>query len=167
MPKPKPKPESTPEQQNLTVGVISDTHGLMRPEALAALDGSDLILHGGDIGKPAVLDALREVAPVEAIRGNVDTGDWAQVVPWRRNLELAGMSVHLLHNIAELEPRDVESLDAVVFGHSHKPRNETLGGVLYFNPGSAGPRRFKLPVTVGKLYLRRGHLAGEIVALPV
>ena len=151
------------------IGVISDTHGLIRPEALAALQGSDLILHGGDIGKPEVLDALAEIAPTVAIRGNVDKGAWAEPIPWTRTLDLNGKQVHLLHNISDLQ-KSAESgsdFDAVIFGHSHKARNEEHNGMLYFNPGSAGPRRFKLPVTVGRLHLINGTLKGEILELAI
>jgi putative phosphoesterase len=153
-----------------TIGVISDTHGLLRPEAAAVLRGSDLILHAGDVGKPQVLDGLREIAPVMAVRGNVDAGvgAWADALPVRETVEVAGLSLHLLHNVGELALCPAQAgFAAVVFGHSHQPTLERRGGVLYFNPGSAGPRRFKLPVAVGRLLVEGGGLRGEIIHLAV
>lgn len=150
-----------------TIGVISDTHGLMRPEALAALADSDLILHAGDIGKPEILDALAAIAPVVAIRGNVDRSNWAEPIPWSKALDLDGKRICLLHDIADLVLSPDPKFDAIVFGHSHKPRIEEKDGILYFNPGSAGPRRFKLPVTLGRLYLSGGRFTGEIVELAI
>lgn len=150
------------------IGVISDTHGLLRPEAVAALRGSDLILHAGDVGKPQVLDRLRGIAPVVAVRGNVDAGAWADALPVRETVEVAGLSLHLLHNVGELALCPAQAgFAAVVFGHSHQPTVERRGGVLYFNPGSAGPRRFKLPVAVGRLLVEGGGLRGEIIHLAV
>ena len=148
-----------------TLGVISDTHGLLRPEAVAALAGSQLILHGGDIGKPAVLDELAKLAPVVAVRGNVDHDDWAQRIPLTRDLVINGQRLHLLHNIGELDADAARGSQVLVFGHSHKPRNERVDGILHFNPGSAGPRRFRLPVCVGRLWLEADHLQGEIITL--
>jgi putative phosphoesterase len=151
----------------MRVGVISDTHGLCRPQALAALAGSDLILHAGDVGDPSVLDALRRVAPVRAVRGNNDHGAWAKVLPETDVVELAGgLLVYLIHDVQalDLDPAAAR-LSAVVAGHSHHPRNELEGGILYFNPGSAGPRRFRLPVTVGRIELHGGALSGTIVRL--
>lgn len=150
-----------------TIGVIADTHGLMRPEALAALAGCERILHAGDIGKPSVLEALEEIGPVIAIRGNVDRDAWAERIPETLVLELSGHQVRLLHNIADLDLRSSAKPDVVIFGHSHKAVNECRDGILYFNPGSAGPRRFKLPVTLGLLHLTDGRLVGEIVPLSV
>lgn len=152
---------------NRLIGIISDTHGLVRPEALEALAGCDLILHGGDIGKPDVLDALEAIAPVIAIRGNVDREAWADPIPLTRTLDLAGNRIHLLHNIADLPKNAAKDFDVIVFGHSHKARCEQVGATLYFNPGSAGPRRFKLPVTLGRLRLIEGELVPEIIDLPV
>ncbi|MGZ8242948.1 metallophosphoesterase family protein [Methylomagnum sp.] len=152
------------------IGVISETHGLLRPEALAALRGSDLILHAGDVGKPEVLDGLREIAPVVAVRGNVDAGAgaWADALPARETVEVAGLALHLLHNLDELAPCPAQAgFAAVIFGHSHQPTLERRGGVLYFNPGSAGPRRFKLPIAVGRLLIVDGELRGEIIHLAV
>lgn len=148
------------------IGVISDTHGLVRPEAKAILTGSQLIIHAGDIGDPSVIDALEEIAPVTAIRGNVDKGSWCSRHPEFEVIEFKGFVIYMLHNLQELnlDPKG-GGFAAVVFGHSHQPKNETLDGILYFNPGSAGPRRFSLPITVGKLYVMNGTLLGEIIEL--
>lgn len=148
------------------VGVISDTHGLVRPEALSALRGSDVVLLAGDVGKEEVLRKLEGVAPLVAIRGNVDLGGWAKNLPDQRTVEIAGHKIHLLHNIAELhiDPA-AEGIAVVVFGHSHQPTAYRKAGVLYFNPGSAGPRRFKLPISVGRLKLGPDAIEGEHVTL--
>jgi putative phosphoesterase len=150
----------------MLVGLISDTHGQVRPEALAALQGSQLIIHAGDIGKPEVLDELRAIAPTFAVRGNNDTGAWAAVVPDRAIVEAGERQICVLHQVGQLfrEPAP-GGCAAVVFGHTHKPLVETRNGVLYINPGSAGPRRFKLPVTVGRLWVTRARLRSEIVEL--
>jgi len=160
----------------LTVGVISDTHGLLRPEATLALRGSDVILHAGDIGGSHVLEALGAVAPVIPVRGNVD-GGWAGVLPDRRTLDLGGVAVILLHDRALLGPdafpaeprtRSTRALrGVVVFGHSHQPLAETRAGVLWFNPGSAGPRRFRLPVSVGLLVVEDGRVRSHLLRLDV
>lgn len=136
----------------LTIGVVSDTHGLLRSEAAARLAGVAHIVHAGDIGRPEVIAELERIAPVTAIRGNVDTGAWATAWPETRTVTLGGRRLHLLHdlNALALDPA-AEGIDAVISGHSHKPRVETVGGVLYLNPGSAGPRRFRLPVTLATL----------------
>ena len=148
------------------IGLIADTHGLLRPEALAALAGSDFILHAGDIGKPEILDALRELAPLAVVRGNNDDAPWAADIPERVTLTLAGVGIHMLHILPEL---DLASLDrqvrVVISGHSHKPLIEERDGVLYVNPGSAGPRRFRLPISVGRLTLDAGQVQAEILAL--
>jgi putative phosphoesterase len=151
-----------------TIGVISDTHGLVRPEALLALGGCGLILHAGDIGKPEVLPALRRIAPVIAVRGNVDRGVWAEILLDRETVHVAPFSLYLLHNRNELELDPAAAgYAAVVSGHSHRPGIEWQNGVLYLNPGSAGPRRFRLPVAVGRLVLTGGKLQGEIIELAV
>jgi len=151
---------------DLTVGVISDTHGLLRPEALAALTGSDLILHAGDVGGPEVLGPLRELAPVHAVRGNVDRGAWAEALPATEAVEAGRHVFYLLHILEELDLDPAAAgFTAVVTGHSHQPRSEVHGGVLYLNPGSAGPRRFKLPVTVARMRVTAGGLDPEIVEL--
>lgn len=155
-------------QQRGDIGVISDTHGQMRPEALAALADCELILHVGDIGKPGVIDALSERARVVAIRGNVDHGDWALAFPETRELTVNGVRIRMVHrhqDIATLLPGT--PCDVILFGHSHKPFNETEGGVVYFNPGSAGPRRFSLPVTVGRLRITDRGVEGLIQELDV
>jgi putative phosphoesterase len=148
------------------IGVISDTHGLVRPTALAALAGSELILHAGDIGSPEVLAALRDIAPVVAVRGNNDHGPWAAELPETEVVELEGLSIYLLHDGKALDRDPKEAgLAAVVSGHSHQPHNEVRDGVLYFNPGSAGPRRFRLPIAVGRWTIARGAIEGELVIL--
>jgi uncharacterized protein len=150
------------------VGVISDTHGLLRPEAVAALRGSDVIVHAGDIGAPEILTELSRIAPVTAVRGNVDRADWARKIPKSELVEIGGVSVYVLHIREELDLNPSGAgISAVVYGHSHVPSQEMKRGVLYFNPGSAGPRRFKLPVTVGRLIVEGGAVRGEIVELNV
>jgi putative phosphoesterase len=140
--------------RSVSVGLISDTHGLLRPEALTALEGSRHIVHAGDIGDPAVLEALRRIAPVTAVRGNNDRESWARKLRDTEALEIAGTRIFVIHDLSQLElDPAAEGFDVVVAGHSHRPRNELVNGVLYVNPGSAGPRRFKLPVTVARLML--------------
>jgi putative phosphoesterase len=147
------------------VGVVSDTHGLLRPEAIQALRGSQLILHAGDIGDPTLLDRLMGIAPVRAVRGNVDDEPWARRMPEQTVVEVGGVGILLLHNVHALGRAVPKGVHVVVAGHSHQPRNEVLGGVLFFNPGSAGPRRFSLPVSVGRLRIRGREATGEIVVL--
>jgi putative phosphoesterase len=148
------------------IGVISDTHGLLRAEALAALRGSDYIIHAGDVGDPSILKELAKIAPVTVIRGNVDRETWARKVPATSVLELRDVSICILHNLAELDLKpEAAGFDVVVYGHSHVAKQETKSGVLYFNPGSAGPRRFRLPVTVGRLTVKDGKVSGEIVEI--
>jgi uncharacterized protein len=150
------------------IGVISDTHGLVRPEALRALTGADLIVHAGDVGTPAVLEALRAVAPVVAVRGNNDRGPWAAALAETEVVETDGRSLYVLHDLKELDldPR-AAGFAAVIAGHSHQPRIERRDGVLYLNPGSAGPRRFKLPIAVARLDVDAARLDAEIVQLDV
>ena len=149
-----------------TLGVIADTHGLLRPEAVQALRGCDRIIHAGDVGTPDVLSGLRDVAPVMAVRGNVDRGEWASRLPLSRTVELGGRSIYLLHILDDLDLDPVAAgVSAVVFGHSHKPSSEERDGVLYLNPGSAGPRRFRLPVTVARMSVEGGRLVARIIAL--
>lgn len=148
------------------IGVISDTHGLLRPEAVEALRGSEAIIHAGDVGDPAILKELEKIAPVTAIRGNFDTAPWAKTLPQTNVLELAGNTIYVIHNIQELDlDPHAAGFTAVVFGHSHQPSIERKNGVLFFNPGSAGPRRFSLPISVGTLNFQNGELHGEIIAL--
>ena len=138
----------------LRIGVISDTHGLLRPEAEQHLAGVDHIIHAGDIGRPEVVDRLRRIAPVIAIRGNVDQGRWVANYPDTEMVTLGGHTIHILHDIDDLQLDPASrGIDVVIFGHSHKPLIETKGGVLYLNPGSAGPRRFNLPITLATLDL--------------
>jgi uncharacterized protein len=150
------------------IGVISDTHGLLRPEALRALAGADLIVHAGDIGGPEVLEALRTLAPLVAVRGNNDRGPWASALPETEVVEAGGRSLYVLHDVKELDldPR-AAGFDAVIAGHSHQPRIDRRDGVLYLNPGSAGPRRFQLPIAVARLEVDAARLDAEIVQLDV
>lgn len=148
------------------VGLIADTHGLMRPQALEALAGSDFILHAGDIGKPEILDALRELAPLAVVRGNNDDVPWADDIPERVTLTLADIGIHMLHILPELDLQTAgAAVRVVVSGHSHKPLIEERDGVLYVNPGSAGPRRFRLPISVGRLTLDADQIQAEILEL--
>ena len=150
----------------MRIGLISDTHGLLRPEALHALAGVEQIIHAGDVGAPEVIAALRAIAPVHAVRGNNDAGAWARKLPLRLDLRIGGARIHVLHDIAELalDPA-AERADVVVSGHSHKPGIVQREGTLLVNPGSAGPRRFKLPVTVGYLLIAAGTARAEIRSL--
>jgi len=152
----------------LLIGVISDTHGLLRPEALEALAGAKLLIHAGDIGSPDILPALARLAPVEAVRGNVDTEAWARSIPETAVVEIQGRTLYVLHDLKQLDldPR-AAGFDAVISGHSHVPANEMRNGVLYFNPGSAGPRRFRLPVSVGRLWVGSAGIRAEVVVLNV
>ncbi len=150
----------------MRIGLISDTHGLLRPEAVAALQGCAQIIHAGDIGKPQVLDGLRAIAPLEAIRGNIDTADWAQVLPERLDLRIGGLTLHVLHDLKQLDIDPLAAgVDVVIAGHSHKPKVERRDGVLYINPGSAGPRRFSLPISLALLELNDGQAQVELISL--
>lgn len=150
----------------LQVGLISDTHGLLRPEALEALRGSDFIIHAGDIGSAEILEELGCIAPVTAVRGNNDNGGWIQHVPVTNDVVVGGIYIHVIHDLAWLAD-DIESrgVRVVVAGHSHRPRIETRGGILFVNPGSAGRRRFSLLVSVGRLQLQGAEVAAELVTL--
>jgi uncharacterized protein len=151
----------------MLVGVISDTHGLLRPEALDALRGCELIIHAGDVGSHDIVPALAEVAPVHAVRGNVDTGPWARSLPDTLWVQAGAARLYVLHQIAHLDARGLgDQCAAVVYGHSHQPGSEYRGSVLYLNPGSAGPRRFRLPVTLARVEIEGGALSGyELVTL--
>jgi hypothetical protein len=150
----------------MNIGVISDTHGLLRPEALAELAGVDHILHAGDVGDPAILDRLREIAPVTAIRGNVDTHGPCSLLPPTEAVELGGCLFYLVHSIYDLDLHPTAAgIGAVISGHSHKPAIEWRDGVLYLNPGSAGHRRFSLPITLARITLTNGHPDPQIVTL--
>ncbi|MBU0564506.1 MAG: metallophosphatase family protein [Gammaproteobacteria bacterium] len=150
----------------MRIGLISDTHGLLRPEALAALQDCAQIIHAGDIGKPQVLDGLRAIAPLEAIRGNIDIADWALELPERLDLRIGGLSLHVLHDLKQLDIDPLAAgIDVVIAGHSHKPKVERRDGVLYINPGSAGPRRFSLPISLALLELNDGDAQVELISL--
>ena len=149
------------------IGVISDTHGLVRPEVFEILRGADLILHAGDVGGVEVLNALETIAPVKAVRGNNDRDSWADHIPHDQVIE---HGFHLLYVLHELEHLDLDPAAAefsvVIYGHSHRPAQELHKGVLYLNPGSAGPRRFSLPIALAKLHISASGLAPEIIELP-
>ncbi len=148
------------------IGLISDTHGLVRPQALAALSGVDLIIHSGDIGKPEVLESLKTIAPVVAIKGNIDRDRWAASLPETKALKIGDARIYVIHSVNELDFSPASrGHQVVISGHSHKPAVVTRDGVLFVNPGSAGPRRFKLPVAVGKLYVNHLDVRAEIVYL--
>src|SRR5215475_10255692 len=138
----------------MRIGIVSDTHGLLRPETIERLAGVDHIVHAGDIGRPEVISGLRKIAPVTAIRGNIDKGEWAAHLPHIALVKLGGWCIYVLHNLKELDLDPAATgIDVVVSGHSHRPKIETVGGVLYLNPGSAGPRRFTLPIALATLEL--------------
>ena len=152
----------------MIIGVISDTHGLLRPEAVDLLRGSEHILHAGDIGSPEIIPALRKIAPVTAIRGNVDTQPWTRDFAETEVVELGGLHIYMIHdaNAFDLNPK-AAGFAAVISGHSHQPGQLNKDGVLYFNPGSAGPRRFKLPISVGRLNIADGKISAEILELNI
>jgi putative phosphoesterase len=160
--------DNSMSEREIAVGVISDTHGLMRPQALAALQGCDLIIHAGDVGSTAVITELSGIAPTYVVRGNVDGADWATALPMTEFVEIGGRRFFVLHEISHLDfdPADL-GCAAVVFGHSHQPSIETREGVLFLNPGSAGPRRFNLPVTVARIDLSGPRMRPQIVELQV
>jgi putative phosphoesterase len=148
----------------MIAGVISDTHGLLRPEVFQAFKDVELILHAGDIGDADILKQLKTIAPTVAVRGNNDKDPWARRIPEHKTVQVGAVSVYLLHDIKEMSKPDV-SPDVVISGHSHRPSIERRDGVLYLNPGSAGPRRFKLPICVAKLTIRKSLVNAEIVEL--
>jgi putative phosphoesterase len=152
----------------LRIGLISDTHGLLRPQALDALVRVDGIIHAGDIGNAAVLERLAAIAPLAAIRGNNDAGDWAEAIPDTLRLDIGGVMVHVLHDAKQLDiDPAAEGIDVVIAGHSHKPSIEYRDGVLFVNPGSAGPRRFRLPVSVGFLEIDAGTASASLLTLDI
>jgi putative phosphoesterase len=155
-----------PHGGSILVGVISDTHGIVRPEALAALAGCDRILHAGDVGTAEVLSALERIAPLTAVRGNADRGDLARRLPATAVVELGGLRIGITHD-ALLSPLDAkaDALSILVSGHSHRPAKERRDGTLFFNPGSAGPRRFGRPATVGRLRIARGRVRAQLVRI--
>ena len=152
-----------PPPMTFRIGIISDTHGLLRPEAERRLAGVDHIIHGGDIGRPEIIDALRRIAPVTAIRGNVDIDDWAVAYPETEVVRLAGKAIYVLHDLKTLQIDPIaRGIDVVVSGHSHVPKIDTADGVLYLNPGSAGRRRFGLPITLATIDVTPDNLRPEI-----
>lgn len=152
----------------MRIGVISDTHGLLRPEALTALQGADHILHAGDVGDPVILEQLSALAPLTAIRGNIDREGRCAELPATEAVELGGHLFYLVHALPDLDVHPAAAgITGVIYGHSHKPAVETRNGVLYLNPGSAGPRRFSLPITVAMLYLGAEGVRSEIVPLVI
>jgi len=155
------------ERKHQRIGLISDTHGLLRPEALAALADADLLIHAGDIGKPEVVAALKKIAPLVAIKGNNDTDSWARRLPETKKITLGALKLYVIHNVKELsfDPA-ARGFRVVISGHSHKPVIQTKDNVLFVNPGSAGPRRFKLPICVGKLLVQGETVDAEIIELP-
>jgi len=150
------------------IGLISDTHGLIRPESVSALQGVELILHAGDIGKPQILEQLQAIAPVLAVRGNNDQGEWAEAVPEQQLLKVGAGLIYVLHDVKvlDLDPATA-GIQAVISGHSHRPSVQKRAGVLFVNPGSAGPRRFKLPISVGVLQVGAEGLQAELIELSV
>ena len=152
----------------MTIGIISDTHGLLRPEAVVALKDSQLILHAGDVGDAGILERLRAIAPTVAVRGNVDTSDWARSLPLTEVVAVGELQLYMLHNLSELDldPR-AAGFAAVMSGHTHRPLADVRNGVLYLNPGSAGPRRVSLPIAVARLDVAGADLAHEIIELLV
>jgi putative phosphoesterase len=155
-------------ERGIRVGVISDTHGLLRPQAVAALRGSDMIIHAGDVGSPDVIEALAGIAPTFVVRGNIDKGDWAARLPMTEIVDVGERRFYVLHEISQL---DLDTADAgfaaVVLGHSHQPLIERRHGVLFLNPGSAGPRRFKLPVALARIAVSGPEMHPEIVELQI
>jgi putative phosphoesterase len=149
-----------------TIGVISDTHGLLRPEAVAALHAADLIIHAGDVGDPQILERLGAIAPTRAVRGNVDTSAWAQALPLTDVVHVGDLLIYVIHNLSDLDLNPTAAgFAAVVFGHTHRPHAEVRDDVLYLNPGSAGPRRFTLPIAVARLEVVGSRISHEIVEL--
>jgi uncharacterized protein len=150
------------------IGVISDTHGLIRPQALQALHGVEHIIHAGDMGSPDVIDRLSSIAPVTAVRGNVDGEDWAGQYPSTAVAEFDGLTFYILHNLGDLDLNpNTAGFSAVIYGHSHIPAQEMRHGILYFNPGNAGPPRFHLPPSIGLLLLSGHQVSSEIITLDI
>jgi len=150
----------------MLLGLISDTHNLLRPEAAAALEGVDQILHAGDIGDRSILESLNKIAPTTAVRGNVDTAPWTKQLPETELIELEGASLYVIHDLSKLDLNpEAAGIAAVIYGHSHQPKIEEKKGVFYINPGSAGPKRFNLPISLGKLRADRGRITAELIDL--
>jgi putative phosphoesterase len=150
----------------MIIGVISDTHGLVRKQALEAIEGSQLIIHAGDVGDPKVLEILEQIAPVYAVRGNTDRGRWAQALPMTQVVEVEDIDIFVIHDIGmlNLDPK-AAGFNVVIYGHSHIPKEEWRDGILYFNPGSAGPKRFQLPICLGRMKITQGNIDVELVSL--
>jgi putative phosphoesterase len=156
---------SSSQPKSTLIGVISDTHGLLRPEAAASLEGVDLILHAGDVGSAEVIQNLQTLAPVIAVRGNNDKGEWASGLPEWEVAQVGPVSIYLIHDLKEMDISPSGTFEVVVSGHSHKPAVETRRGVVFVNPGSAGPRRFSLPVTIARIKVSGSEIETEIVDL--
>lgn len=153
-------------KEAIQVGVISDTHGMLRPEALRALAGSRFIVHGGDVGPESIVHGLERIAPVTAVRGNTDTEGWARTLPRTGTLEAGGVRIYVVHDITDLDIDPVAAeVSVVVYGHSHRPSVERRDGVMFLNPGAAGARRFTLPVTVARLSIENGRADAEIIEI--
>jgi putative phosphoesterase len=151
-----------------TIGIISDTHGLLRPEAEDRLAGVDHIIHAGDLGRPEIIESLRKIAPVTAIRGNVDDGEWSRAYADTELARLGGKTIYVLHDLNTLSADALAGVDVVISGHSHVPKIDMVDGVLYLNPGSAGPRRFKLPITLATLEVTsEGRMQWKLIDLAV
>jgi putative phosphoesterase len=150
----------------MVIGVISDTHGMLSNRAIDALKGSNAVLHAGDVGSPGVLEALEKIAPVYPVKGNTDRGIWTERLSMTQLVELGGRLFYVIHNLGDLDivPESI-GVDAVIYGHTHIPKEERKKGVLYFNPGSAGPKRFRLPVCLGKITITNGDLTAEWIDL--
>lgn len=152
----------------MKTGILSDTHGLLRAQVLDSLQGVEHLIHAGDVGDPEILSSLRSIAPLSVVRGNVDTGEWARVLPRTEAIELGGYWIYILHDLGSLDLDPATAgFSVVISGHSHRPEIITRGGVIYLNPGSAGPRRFHLPVSMALLYLEEGDVRAELVELDV
>ena len=150
------------------IGIISDTHGLLRPQVLQAFKGVDLILHAGDIGRPEVLDGLRSVAPVQPIRGNNDSAPWAKQIPETELVRVGAVAIYLIHDLKEMRLKPPpDRVDVVISGHSHRPLIDRRDGVLFLNPGSAGPRRFKLPISIARLTISGSVVRPKLIELPL
>ena len=166
MPKLSKKEIQRHQTDECLVGVISDTHGLYRPEAGKALEGVSLIIHAGDVGTPAVLDSLENIAPVIAVRGNTDRDGWSRRLPYTEAVEIGGVSFYVLHDLGMLDLNPaVSGFRAVISGHTHKPAIEDRNGILFINPGSAGPKRFTLPVSVALLRIKNNSLKAKLLTL--
>jgi len=149
------------------VGAISDTHGLLRPEVLKLFKSVDLILHAGDIGDRQILEQLMALAPTIAVRGNNDKGEWARRIPESRQIDVGGISIFMIHDVKEITASSHSGVDIILSGHSHKPSIERRDGILYLNPGSAGPRRFKLPVSVARITISKSQVTARLIEIRI